>query len=231
MTASYPTATAWSARDIAKSGFVAGCAYLLGMLSVEFAVDRAPKTLKGLQQHFYCVLLDDAVAAPGLLRIWIPVAVTGMALLYLTYADACSSSADMSSASSSSTGTTKRENKSASRKSSESSPSMRERTPKKRSSSAAPSSTAKGTSSLRFSISATNAIQEFSLQKTWRNLACIAIFSLPGLNRLAVSLDTAHRFCATGSDLSAEEVAEQMYISHAILFLCIGLALVLQLLI
>ncbi|CAD7922507.1 unnamed protein product [Amoebophrya sp. A120] len=69
---------------LAQKLLLVGCGYLLGMLMVEFTVDRSTLT-PGLHSNVYCVLLDDVFAVGGAFRVWIPMAVTGGALLLQTY--------------------------------------------------------------------------------------------------------------------------------------------------
>eukprot|EP00392_Amoebophrya_sp_AT5.2_P012910 g13017.t1 len=53
------------------------------MLAVEFAIDRRPVE-RQLHGSFYCQLLFDVFSTAGFLRVFLPIALTGVPLLLLT---------------------------------------------------------------------------------------------------------------------------------------------------
>lgn len=60
-----------------------GAAYLLGQVGLELAFDR---TLAGADFHrtFYCSLLADLLSSRGVFRVWLPIALTALAVLSQT---------------------------------------------------------------------------------------------------------------------------------------------------
>lgn len=59
---------------------LAGAAFLLGQVAIEFSFDRLLVESK-FHNTFYCTLLDDLLSRWGLLRVWFPITITAISLL------------------------------------------------------------------------------------------------------------------------------------------------------